>query len=110
MLFRNRFCGASFLVGQGRGCSTMLPDLDVNPGTEYLDASPPPLPPTKSPSATTVEGVRGWTRCLRPSRDHTETWLPGLDVNPGTVYLDAAPPLSPPQVQNGALGGSWPGI
>ena len=59
MLFRNRFCGASFLVGQGRGWSTILPDLDVNPGT---------------------------------------------------VYLDAAPPLSPPQVQNGALGGSWPGI
>ena len=45
MLFRNRFCGASFLVGQGRGCSTMLPDLDVNPGTGYLDAAAPPLSP-----------------------------------------------------------------
>ena len=46
MLFRNRFCGASFLVGQGRGWSTILPGLDVNPGTVYLDAAPPPLPPT----------------------------------------------------------------
>ena len=46
MLFRNRFCGASFLVGQGRGWSTIFPDLDVNPGTVYLNAAPPPLPPT----------------------------------------------------------------
>ena len=61
MLFRNKLCGASFLVGQGRGCNTMLSGLDVNPGMRYLDAAPPP--------------------------PHTHT-----------------------QVQNGALGGSWPGI
>ena len=35
----------------------------------------PPLPATKSPSATTVEGVRAWTRSLRPPRDHAETSL-----------------------------------
>ncbi len=48
MLFRNKFCGASFLVGQGRGCNTILPDLDVNPGTGYLDAAPP-LSPHQEP-------------------------------------------------------------
>ena len=61
MLFRNRFCGASFLVGQGRGCSTMLPDLDVNPGTGYLDAAAPPLSPPprahrRPPSKECVDG------------------------------------------------------
>ena len=35
----------------------------------------PLSPPTKSPSATTVEGVRGWTRSLRPPRDHAEKSL-----------------------------------
>ena len=35
----------------------------------------PTLPATKSPSATTVEGVRAWTRSLRPPRDHAETSL-----------------------------------
>ena len=72
MLYRTKFCGASFRVGQGLGRDTKLADLNVNPGTVYLDAAPPPLPPTKSPSATTVEGVRGWTRSLRPPRDHAE--------------------------------------
>ena len=33
------------MVGQGRGCNTILPDLDVNPGTVYLDAAPPLSPP-----------------------------------------------------------------
>jgi hypothetical protein len=44
----------------------------------YLGTAPPPptpLPTTKSPSAPTVEGVRAWTRSLRPPRDHAETSL-----------------------------------
>ena len=56
----------------------MLADLNANTGMGYLGTAPPPptpLPTTKSPSATTAEGVRAWTRSLRPPRDHAETSL-----------------------------------
>ncbi len=64
-----------FLGGSRSGLRHQVGRFECKSRHGVFGRGSPPLPTTKSPSATTVEGVRGWTRSLRPPRDHAETSL-----------------------------------